>query len=122
MRRVGQIIGLKPDQIEAYERLHSDVWPEVLAMISACHIRNYSIFRHGELLFAYFEYIGDDYEADMAKMAADPKSHGSLRSRAHTLFLPSSDWMQWSGLLVKFRLPEGVHVRGSLMWLKSLRS
>ena len=74
MRRVGQVIGLKPDQVEAYERLHAAVWPEVLGMISACNIRNYSIFRHGELLFAYFEYIGDDYEADMAKMAADPKT------------------------------------------------
>ncbi len=53
MARVGQIIGLKPDQIEAYERLHAAAWPEVLATISACNIRNYSIFRHGELLFAY---------------------------------------------------------------------
>ena len=72
--RVGQLIGLKQDQVEAYERLHAAVWPEVLAMISACHIRNYSIFRHGTLLFAYFEYVGDDYEADMAKMAADPRT------------------------------------------------
>ena len=74
MRRYGQIIGLKPDQIEAYERLHAAVWPAVLATISACHIRNYTIFRHSELLFAYFEYIGDDYAADMAKMAADPQT------------------------------------------------
>ena len=74
MRRVGQLIGLKPDQIEAYERLHAAVWPEVLAMISACNIRNYSIFRHGAQLFAYFEYIGDDYKADMAKMAVDPRT------------------------------------------------
>lgn len=74
MRRVGQLIGLKPDQIEAYERLHAAVWPEVLATISACNIRNYTIFRHGEQLFAYFEYVGDDYEADMAKMAADHKT------------------------------------------------
>ncbi len=74
MRRVGQIIGLKSDRIEAYERLHAAVWPEVLATISDCNIRNYSIFRHGEQLFAYFEYIGNDFEADMAKMAADPKT------------------------------------------------
>ncbi len=50
MSRVGQIIGLKPDQIEAYERLHAAAWHEVLAMIHSCNIRNYSIFRHGELL------------------------------------------------------------------------
>jgi L-rhamnose mutarotase len=72
MRRFGQVIGLKPEQIEAYERLHAAVWPGVLATIAACNIRNYSIFRYGDLLFAYFEYHGDDYEADMAKMAADP--------------------------------------------------
>ncbi len=71
MRRVGQIIGLKPDQIEAYERLHAAVWPEVLAMISTCNMRNYSIFSPRELLFAYFEYVGDDYEAEtMASVAA----------------------------------------------------
>jgi len=26
------------------------------------------------LLFHYFEYVGDDYEADMTKMAAHPKT------------------------------------------------
>ncbi|PLS82426.1 MAG: L-rhamnose mutarotase, partial [Chloroflexi bacterium] len=55
MRRFGQIIGVKPDQIEAYERIHAAVWPEVLAMIHACNMRNYTIFRYQHLLFAYFE-------------------------------------------------------------------
>lgn len=72
MQRIAQVIALKPEQIPAYEVLHQEVWPKVLATIAACHIRNYSIFRHGVLLFAYFEYIGDDYAADMARMAADP--------------------------------------------------
>jgi L-rhamnose mutarotase len=74
MRRFGQLIGVKPDQIEAYERLHAQVWPEVLATIQACNMRNYSIFRHGTQLFAYFEYVGEDFAADMARMAADPKT------------------------------------------------
>ncbi len=74
MRRFGQMIGVKPDQTAAYERIHAAVWPEVLAMIHACNIRNYSIFRYEHQLFAYFEYIGDDFEADMARMAADPKT------------------------------------------------
>lgn len=74
MQRFGQVIGLKPAHIAAYERIHAQVWPEVLAMIDACHMRNYSIFRHGTLLFAYFEYVGSDFAADMAHMAADPKT------------------------------------------------
>jgi L-rhamnose mutarotase len=74
MQRYGQLIKVKPDQIEAYERIHAAVWPEVLAKITDCNIHNYSIFRHGNLLFAYFEYRGTDFAADMAKMAADPKT------------------------------------------------
>ena len=44
----------------------------MLDAIRRANIRNYSIYRHGELLFAYFEYVGDDFAADMAAMAADP--------------------------------------------------
>ncbi len=72
LTRFGQQIGLKLDQIDAYERLHAEVWPGVLAMIRSCNIRNYSIFRRGTQLFAHFEYVGEDFAADMAKMAADP--------------------------------------------------
>jgi L-rhamnose mutarotase len=74
MRRFGQVLGIRPEGVEEYERLHADVWPDVLKTIHACNIRNYSIFRYRDLLFAYFEYVGDDYEADMAKMEADPKT------------------------------------------------
>ena len=74
MQRYGQLIGVKPDQIEAYERIHTAVWPEVLDMIQCCNIRNYNIFRHQSLLFAYFEYVGNDFAADMALMAADSKT------------------------------------------------
>ncbi len=72
VRRFGQVLGIASEHIEEYERLHRAVWPTVLATIHACNIRNYSIFRSEHLLFAYFEYVGDDYETDMAKMAGDP--------------------------------------------------
>jgi L-rhamnose mutarotase len=74
VKRYGQVVGIRSDAIAEYERIHAAVWPEVLATIEACNIRNYSIFRYGTTLFAYFEYIGEDYAADMAKMAADPKT------------------------------------------------
>lgn len=74
MRRYSQMIKVKPERIADYERIHERVWPEVLKTIHECNMRNYSIFRHGNLLFAYFEYVGDDYVADMQKMAADPKT------------------------------------------------
>ena len=70
--RVGQAIRVLPDRIEEYERLHAEPWPGVLATLGAANVHNYSIFRHGDLLFAYFEYTGDDFAADMARIAADP--------------------------------------------------
>ena len=55
MQRRARLVGLKPEAIEEYERIHTAVWPEVLAAIHACNIRNYSIFRFGNQLFAYYE-------------------------------------------------------------------
>jgi L-rhamnose mutarotase len=74
MKRYGSVIKLKPEKLEEYKRLHAAVWPEVLAMIHACNIRNYSIYYKDGFLFSYFEYIGADFDADMKKMAADPKT------------------------------------------------
>jgi L-rhamnose mutarotase len=74
MKRFGQIIGVKPEHFEHYKAYHAAVWPEILQMITECNIRNYSIFHKDGLLFAYFEYIGEDFDGDMAKMAADSRT------------------------------------------------
>ena len=44
MQRMGMMIGIKPDQVAAYKRLHAETWPDILAMISKCNITNYSIY------------------------------------------------------------------------------
>lgn len=67
----GQIGKLKENKMKEYERLHEAVWPEVLKTIQDCNICNYSIFRNGNEVFAYFEYTGTDYEADMRRMEQD---------------------------------------------------
>ena len=76
VRRYGVVIGIRPEKIEEYKRLHANTWPGVLKMINQCNIRNYSIYlkeiEKGKFyLFAYFEYTGDNFEAEMKKMAAD---------------------------------------------------
>jgi len=77
MKRYGTVVGIKQSEVAKYKELHAAVWPGVLKMISECHIRNYSIYlrRLAEgnyYLFSYFEYHGEDFAADSAKMAADP--------------------------------------------------
>jgi L-rhamnose mutarotase len=76
MKRYGSVIGLRPEAIAEYKRLHAAVWPDVLKQIKASRIANYSIFlkEPENLLFAYYEYGGDDHDADMAAMAADPRT------------------------------------------------
>lgn len=79
VERYGMVIGVRPDRIDDYKALHAAAWPGVLAKIKECHIRNYSIYlrevEKGQyLLFSYFEYTGDDFAGDMAKMAADPET------------------------------------------------
>lgn len=74
MRRYGQVIEVDPESIPKYKEYHAAAWPEILEKITECNIRNYSIFLKDNLLFSYFEYHGSDFDADMEKMAADPKT------------------------------------------------
>jgi len=72
MKRYGSIIKIKPEKLEEYKKLHKNIWPGVAKTITECNIRNYSIFYKDGFLFSYFEYVGEDYKADMKKMADDP--------------------------------------------------
>ncbi|WP_029059287.1 L-rhamnose mutarotase [Stappia stellulata] len=74
MQRMGLCIGLKAGQVARYRDLHAAVWPDVLSAISHANIRNYSIFlkEPENLLFAYWEYVGTDFEQDMQVMRDTP--------------------------------------------------
>jgi L-rhamnose mutarotase len=76
MQRMGMVIGLAPGKAAEYKHLHAAVWPEILELISACNITNYSIYlkEPENLLFGYWEYVGEDFEADMRKMADNPRN------------------------------------------------
>ena len=77
-RRFASVVGIRPERIAEYRELHDNIWPEIAELIKQCGIKNYSIhqreFPDGAFyLFSYYEYTGNDFEADMAKMDADPK-------------------------------------------------
>lgn len=74
MKRYGSVIQVRPEKLEEYKQLHAHVWPGVLQKIKECHITNYSIYYKDGYLFSYFEYVGDDFAADMALMASDPET------------------------------------------------
>jgi L-rhamnose mutarotase len=74
MKRYGMVIGIRPEHMDEYKKVHAAVWPDVLKQIKNSNISNYSIFlREPEnLMFSYYEYNGSDHDGDMARMAADP--------------------------------------------------
>jgi len=78
VRRFHAVTGLRREKAGYYFKLHAAVWPGVLKMIEQANIRNFSIAVkeiEGKLyLFSYYEYVGDDYEGDMKRVAADPET------------------------------------------------
>ncbi len=72
MKRFILYSDLKPEKVEEYIRLHAETWPEVLKLIDEANMHNYSISIRGTQLYTYYEYTGDDYESDMAKMGEYP--------------------------------------------------
>ena len=68
-KRIGSLIGVKPEFEERYIILHKNVFPPVLERIKKSNIQNYSIFLRDSLLFSYFEYTGKNYKADLKSMA-----------------------------------------------------
>ncbi|MGW3289493.1 L-rhamnose mutarotase [Streptomyces sp. NPDC001002] len=72
MKRVAQVIRVRPEKLDEYRELHRSVPGPVLDQIRRAHIANYSIHLLGDRLFSYFEYHGEDLEADLALMAEDP--------------------------------------------------
>ncbi|MBC9713144.1 L-rhamnose mutarotase [Streptomyces sp. TRM66268-LWL] len=72
MRRVAQVIRLRPEKADTYRELHRNVPEAVLERLRGSHIANYSIHLLGDLLFSYFEYHGEDLEADLAAIGEDP--------------------------------------------------
>jgi L-rhamnose mutarotase len=72
-----QAIEIRPDKIPEYRALHENPWPEVLATLHAAGVRDYHIglceFESGRwVLLAYFQYVGQNWEADQARIRNCP--------------------------------------------------
>lgn len=78
VQRFGSVIGVREEALQKYREMHAEPWPQVNAQLKESNIRNYSIyltqFPDGDYyLFSYFEYTGDDFKADMKKVADNPR-------------------------------------------------
>lgn len=79
VKRVGMVVGIKPDRIEEYKQLHADENAGVRDLLNKYHMHNFNIFLQqmpdGKWYeFGYYEYTGDDFDGDMAKLAGEPRN------------------------------------------------
>lgn len=82
VKRVGMVIRLKPEYVDEYRKLHADSNPGVRDLLQKYHMQNFSIFLHriGDewFEFGYYEYTGNDFAADMAALAKEPRNQAWL--------------------------------------------
>ena len=71
--------------VEAYEKLHEDIGEEVRAAHTRAGFRNYSIFRDGLDLFAYYE--ADNPAGCMERIAEEPVMP-AFWERTHPMMKP----------------------------------
>jgi L-rhamnose mutarotase len=97
IKRVGMVVGIRPEKIDEYKRLHADGNPGVRDILNKYHMHNFSIFLQQMpdgmwYEFGYYEYTGDDFEGDMAKMDAEPRTIEWLKQCDPTQIpLPGAD-------------------------------
>ena len=109
VQRIGMVIGIKPDQISAYEALHAASNPGVRDLLTKCHMHNFSIYIHqlddGKYyLFGYYEYTGTDYKADMAKLSTEPRNQKWL-STTDPMQIPLSGEKTWAQMQEVYHNP-----------------
>jgi L-rhamnose mutarotase len=70
MQRVAFLLRLQPGTEEAYEDAHTEVWPEMLALLKRAGVSGYSIFRRDLLLVLTMQV--ENFDEVWARIEADP--------------------------------------------------
>jgi len=84
MKRIGMVIKIDSSRISEYLSLHADSNPGVRDLLEKYHLRNFSIFMtqmdDGNYYeFGYYEYTGNNFEADIANLDAEPRNKAWLK-------------------------------------------
>ncbi len=106
VKRVGMVIGIKPEKIAEYKELHADSNPGVRDLLTKYHMHNFSIYLQeidGKYYeFGYYEYTGKDFEADMAKLDAESRNKEWL-SICDPMQVPLKGYKSWAEMELVYR-------------------
>ncbi len=99
-QRFCELITLNPDRVEEFQKLHQKIPQAVRDAIRQKNIRNYSVFicstRDQVYAIRYYEYVGEEYAADMAELERHPdyKTWRNAWEECQVTLMPlsSGDW------------------------------
>ena len=100
IKRVGMVIGIQEERIAEYRNVHADDHPGVRDLLGTANMHNFSIFikqfPDGKYyLFGYYEYTGEDFETDMARLS-DEKRNKEWLSMTNPMVVPFPGDSAWS--------------------------
>ena len=99
IKRVGMVVGIRPEKIEEYKRLHADSNAGVRDLLTKYHMHNFSIYLQEiegkSYEFGYYEYTGDDFEGDMAELDVEPRNIAWLK-QCDPMQLPLPGAKSWT--------------------------
>ncbi|MFC1739727.1 L-rhamnose mutarotase [Planctomycetota bacterium] len=105
VKRVGMVIGLRPDTLQEYKVLHADSTPGVRDLLNKYNIHNFCIFvqqiegRWYE--FGYYEYTGNDFVADKAALAKEPRNI-KWNENCSKMQIPLEGYNSWAKMEMVF--------------------
>lgn len=108
-QRIGMVIGIRPDQISAYEALHAASNQGVRDLLAKYHLHNFSIYMEKldddrYYLFGYYEYTGRSFKKDMEKLAAEPRNQDWLAA-TDPMQIPLPGKSSWSAMREVYHNP-----------------
>ncbi len=103
MKRIGQMIQLRPEKAEGCQRLDVKIWEGFDRIMRDAKIRNYTIFQKDCFLFAYFEYVGEEkkFEDYMEQMWNAPRMQEWLYKKQMPLEGQTEKW--WENMEIVFQ-------------------
>jgi len=102
IKRIGMVIQLKEEMIEEDRKIHATDNQGVRDLLNKYNMTNFSIFLHrlddgNYYEFGYYEYVGDDFEVDMKKLAAEPRNQAWLEV-CDPMQIPLEGYKSWADM------------------------
>jgi L-rhamnose mutarotase len=87
--RVGHVWRVRPGRAADYDRLHARIWPELCRLLREAGVREYHIYRWGEIVFSHMEV--DDFDRLVKRFADDAVARRWEEEMAEVIDYPNAD-------------------------------